>query len=340
MRWAKTITVAKVHAEGEIGHVITGGVLPPPGATMFDKKLWLEREGDELRRFLLFEPRGQVSASVNLILPPTRPDCDAGFIVMESTDYPPMSGSNCICVVTTLLETGMLPMREPETVVTLDTPGGVVRVTAECREGRCKSVTLTNVPAYLAERDAVVEVPGVGTVTGDVAYGGAFFFIVDAAALGFAMVPGEARDLVVMGEKIKAAAAEQVPVVHVENPDINTVTFTLFAGPFAGPGKPSLNAVVVSPGRLDRSPCGTGTTARLAAMHARGLMKRGDVLPHDSLIGTRFVGRIVDELEVGGRKGISVTISGRAWVTGIANYGLDPDDPFPTGYKLNDTWFR
>src|SRR5690606_31918439 len=216
MRGAKTITVAKVHAEGEIGHVITGGVLPPPGATMFDKKLWLEREGDELRRFLLFEPRGQVTASVNLILPPTRPDCDAGFIVMESTDYPPMSGSNCICVVTTLLETGMLPVREPETVVTLDTPGGVVRVTAECRDGRCKSVTFTNVPAYCAVRDATVEVPGVGTVTGDVAYGGAFFFIVDAAALGFNMVPDEARDLVVMGEKIKAAAAEQMPVAHPE----------------------------------------------------------------------------------------------------------------------------
>jgi proline racemase len=200
-------------------------------------------------------------------------------------------------------------------------------------------VTLTNVPAYCERLDAAVEVPGLGTVRGDVAYGGAFFFIIDAAALGFAIAPHEARDLVTMGERIKQAAAEQLPVVHPENPAINTITFTLFAGPFAGADQPSRNAVVVSPGRLDRSPCGTGTTARLAALHARGLMQRGQALLHDSIIATRFIGRIVGEPSVGNRPGVSVTISGRAWVTGIAQYGLDPDDPFPEGYKLNDTWF-
>lgn len=337
MRWQRVITVVDAHAEGEIGRVITGGVIGVPGATMFDKKRHLETEGDGLRRFLLHEPRGHVCASVNLILPPTRPEADAGFIVMESTDYPPMSGSNTMCVVTVLLETGMLPMTEPVTKLVLDTPGGLVPVEAACRDGKCESVRFVNVPAFVARLDAPVEVAGLGTVTCDVSYGGAFFCIVDARALGFALKPDEARDLVAVGERIKRAAVGQVPVTHPANPAIRDITFTLFAGAYEK-GKPSRNTVIVSPGRHDRSPCGTGTTARLAVLHARGLIGAGEVFAHESLLGTRFYGEIVGEGAIGQTPTLDIAISGRAWISALHQFGHDPADPFPEGYRLNDTW--
>ncbi len=275
VKWERTITVIGCHVGGEDNHVIVGGVLPPPGATMFDKKRYLETQGDELRRWLLHEPRGKPSLCVNLVTPPTRPDCDAGMIIMESTDYPPMSGSNTICTVTVLLETGMLPMREPVTTLTLDTPAGPVPVEARCRDGKVERVQFTNVPCFVTHLGATLDVEGLGTIPVDVAYGGAFFAIVDAPKLGFAVEPKEARDLVVLGNRITAAAARQLPVRHPDNPDIHTVTFTEFAMPFTGPGGVSRNAVVVAPGRIDRSPCGTGTSARLAVLHARGQLDAG-----------------------------------------------------------------
>jgi hypothetical protein len=189
MRWDRTITVIGCHVGGEENDVIVGGVLPPPGATMFEKKRHLETQDDQLRRWLLHEPRGKPTLCVNLVLPPTHPDADAGLIIMESTDYPPMSGSNTICTVTVLLETGMLPMVEPVTRVTLDTPAGLVTAEARCRDGRVESVAFTNVPSFVTHLDAGVEVPGLGTVRVDVAYGGAFFALVDAGALGFSLAP-------------------------------------------------------------------------------------------------------------------------------------------------------
>jgi proline racemase len=339
MKWERTVTVVGCHVGGEENDVIVGGVLPPPGKTMFEKKQHLETKGDELRRWLLWEPRGKVTLCVNLVVPPTRADCDAGFIIMESSDYPPMSGSNTICTTTVLLETGMLAMKEPVTHLTLDTPAGPVKVEAACKDGKVTSVKFANVPCFATHLDRTIEVEGLGTVKVDVAYGGAFFAIVDAQALGFEVKPAEARDLVAVGNRIKAAAAEQLPVAHPENPEIHTITFTEFAMPFGGPGTVSRNAVIVSPGRIDRSPCGTGTSARLAVLHAKGLLKAGQGFTSESIIGSHFAAAIASETAVAGKKAVVPTIAGQAWVTGIFQHGFDPSDPFRGGYTLPDTWF-
>jgi proline racemase len=343
MRVDRTITVVGCHAEGEVGRVITGGVLPPPGETLFEKKRHLETKADDLRRFLLFEPRGGAFVHVNLIVPPTREGIDAGFIIMEPTDYPPMSGSNAMCVVTVLLETGMVKMVEPETKLVLETPGGLIEALAECHDGKCERVTVRNVPSFVAVLDASVDVQGLGRVSVDIAYGGAFFAIVDAPTLGVKLIPDEARDLVEMGEKIKAAVIEQQPVVHPENPAIHTVTFTEFATPVERNSdgvKTGQNAVVISPGKIDRSPCGTGTSAYLAVLHARGLLEVGEPYLSTSLIGSAFRAKIVETTTVGDRPAIIPSLSGRAWITGFHQYCLDPSDPFPEGYTLSDTWYR
>lgn len=342
MRWKQFVTVVEAHAEGESAGVITGGVLPPPGKTMFERMQYMEHHQDELRQMLLFEPRGGVVRSMNLVLPPCDPRADAGLIIMESRYYVPMSGSNTIVTATVLLETGMLPMQEPETVFTLDTPGGLVQVTASCRNGKCERITFRNVPSFVFHLDRRIEVAGLGTIAVDVAYGGMIYALVDAATLGFAITRSEARDLVAVGERIKAAAAEQVPVVHPENDGIHTINQTLFAGPLANRpagGKTARNAVIVSPGRIDRSPCGTGTCARLAVLHAKAQLAVGEIFDHVSIIDSHFIGRIEEATSIGSVPAVVNTISGRAWVTAISQYGIDPDDPFPCGYTLPDTWF-
>jgi proline racemase len=338
VRTRRVITVVGCHAGGEIGNVVVGGVLPPRGATVFEQMQTLQREGDGLRRLLLREPRGSVAAHANLVVPATREDCDAGFIIMEPTEYPPMSGSNTICTTTVLLETGMVELREPETVVRLEAPGGVVEARAACRDGRCESVEFTNVPSFAERLDAPLEVPGFGTIRVDVAYGGMWYAIADAAALGFAIEPAEARELSLAGERIRAAAREQLGCVHPENPAIAGVSIVQLAGPWQGVGAVSRNAVVVAPGRLDRSATGTGLSARLAVLHARGLMKAGDSMTHASAIGSTFDGRIVSETRVGDRPAIVPAIRGSAWITGVTQLFVDPDDPFPEGYLLSDTW--
>lgn len=343
MRSTRTITVVGCHAEGEVGRVITGGVLPPPGESLFEQREYLRTEGDDLRKFLLYEPRGGAFVHANLVVPPKSPGAQAGFIIMEPTDYPPMSGSNSICVATVLLETGMVEMTEPETKLTLDTPGGVIEVLATCRDGKCLKVRTRNVPSFVAKLDAPVEVPGLGTLNVDIAYGGAFFALIDAPGLGFSLTPDEAREIVETGEKIKAAVVEQHPVSHPENPDIHTVTFTELTCPVAiGEDgiKTGRNAVVISPGKIDRSPCGTGASARLAVLHARSEIGLAEDFAALSIIGTRFDCQIVNETSVGGIPAIEPTIAGRAFITGISDYTLDPDDPFPEGYTLSDTWYR
>jgi proline racemase len=319
MRAGRTLTVVGCHAGGEIGNVIVGGVLPPPGATVFEQMESLRRDGDWLRRVLLHEPRGSVACHANLVVPPTRDDCDAGFIIMEPTEYPAMSGSNTICTTTVLLETGMIEMREPETVVRLEAPGGVVEARAACR-------------------DAELDVEGLGRLTVDVAYGGMWYAIADAGALGFELVPEEARDLSLAGEAIRAAAREQLECVHPENPAIAGVSIVQIAEPWRGVGEVTRNAVVVAPGRLDRSATGTGLSARLAVLHARGLMQPGDSMIHASPIGSTFEGRIVEETRVGDRPSVVPAIRGSAWITGVTQVLIDPSDPFPEGYLLSDTW--
>jgi proline racemase len=338
VRARRTITVVGCHAGGEIGNVIVGGVLPPRGATVFEQMQTLAREDDTLRKLLLREPRGSVACHANLVVPATRPDCDAGFIIMEPTEYPAMSGSNTICTATVLLETGMIPMREPETVVRLEAPGGVVEVRAACRDGRCESVELTNVPSFVDRLDALLEVESLGTLNVDVAYGGMWYAIADAQALGFALEPHEARDLSLAGERIRAAARAQLPCAHPEHPEIAGVSIVQLAEPWRGIGQVTRNAVVVAPGRLDRSATGTGLSARMAVLHARGLMRAGDTMTHASVLGSTFDGRIVEATQIGDRAAIVPAIRGSAWITSISQVFVEPSDPFPEGYLLPDTW--
>jgi trans-L-3-hydroxyproline dehydratase len=337
VRARRSITVVGCHAGGEVGDVVVAGVDPPAGATVFEQMEAL-RADDSLRRFLLREPRGSVATHANLIVPATRDDCDAGYIIMEPTEYPAMSGSNTICVATVLLETGMVELREPETHLRLEAPAGVVEVRARCRNGRVESVELTNVPAFAEHLDAPLEVDGIGTVIVDVAFGGMWYAIADAAALGFAIEPHEARELANVGELVRAAAREQVACVHPENPGIAGVSIVQLAEPWQGVGRVTRNAVVVAPGRLDRSATGTGLSARMAVLHARGAMRVGDAMTHASAIGSTFDGRIVAETAVGGRAAIVPAIRGSAWITGVSELYVDADDPFPEGYLLSDTW--
>jgi trans-L-3-hydroxyproline dehydratase len=336
MRTRRVISVVGCHAEGERGDVIVGGVLPPAGGTMFARMQAFACEHDNIRRLLINEPRGSICRHLNLITPPARADCQAGVIIMEPTEYPPMSGSNLICAVTVLLETGIVPMTEPETVVTMDTPAGSVRAVATCREGRCQRVEFHNVPCFAERLDATLEVDGFGSVSADIAYGGMFYAIVDATKLGFAVTADEARDLASLGERVRLAARAQLSVVHPENPEIAGVSIVQLTRPFAGVGAVTRNTCIVAPGRSDRSPTGTGTCARMAVLHARGQMRVGDTMVHESLIGSRFTGRIAGETTVAGRKAIIPTIAGRAWITGLFNYFIDPDDPWPEGFALND----
>ncbi|KVQ50913.1 MULTISPECIES: proline racemase family protein [Burkholderia cepacia complex] len=341
MKLKRMVNVVGVHTGGERNDVITGGVLDVPGNTIFEKMRYLETQADDLRKFLLHEPRGSVTQCVNLVLPPCDPEADAGFVIMEAEYYVPMSGSNTICTVTALLETGMIPMQEPYTDVTLEAPGGLVRVRAECRDGKCVNVRFSNVPCFVFGLDLPVEVPGLGTLKVDVAYGGMIYVLVDAQAVGFAIEPDEAGQMVEIGERIKVAAAEQIPAVHPENPDIHTINQTLFAGPLqrgADDGLRAKNSVIVSPGRVDRSPCGTGTSARLAVMHARGQIQPGERFVHESILGTEFIGEIAETLSVGGKPGVRPMITGSAWITGYHQYVLDANDPLPTGYTLSDLW--
>jgi proline racemase len=332
-----TITVVECHAGGEVGKVVIGGVPAPRGETVFEQMEALAAD-DSLRRFLLREPRGSVAQHANLIVPATRPDCDAGYIIMEPTEYPPMSGSNTICVATVLLERGIVELREPETTLRLEAPAGLIEVKAACRHGRVESVELTNVPSFVDRLEAPLEVPDLGSIHVDVAFGGMWYAIADADDLGFTIRPSEARDLCDVGERIRQAAREQLSPVHPENPEIAGVSIVQIAEPWRGIDQITKNAVVVAPGRLDRSATGTGLSARMAVLHARGHMNKGDSMTQASPIGSTFDGRIVDETTVGGRAAIVPAIRGSAFITGVTELYVDPRDPFPEGYLLTDTW--
>lgn len=339
MRSTKTIHVISSHAEGEVGDVIVGGVTPPQGATLWEQSRWLWQD-QTLRNFVLNEPRGGVFRHVNLLVPPKHPDADAAFIIMEPEDNPPMSGSNSICVSTVLLDAGILPMTEPETRITLEAPGGLVRVRAECRNGKAERIFVQNLPSFADRLDAVLEVPGIGTLRVDTAYGGDSFVFVDAHAMGFSLTPDEAHDIATLGVRITAAATEQLGFHHSENPDWRHYSFCLFAGPVAREGAElrAGAAVAIRPGKVDRSPTGTALSARMAVLHARGQMGPGDRLTAVSLIGSTFSGRILGTTTVGDRPAILPEISGRGWITGIHQHMLDPSDPWPEGYRLSDTW--
>jgi proline racemase len=340
VRSSRAIQIVGCHAEGEVGDVIVGGVAPPPGDTLWEQSRFIARD-QSLRHFVLNEPRGGVFRHVNLLVPAKNPTAQMGFIIMEPEDTPPMSGSNSICVATVLLDTGIIPMTEPETRLVLEAPGGLVEVVARCEGGKARSITVTNVPSFADRLDAVLEVAGVGTLTVDTAYGGDSFVIADAHALGFKVAPDEARELAETGVRITRAANEQLGFSHPTNPDWTHFSFCQIAAPIerrADGVLTAANAVAIQPGKIDRSPTGTGASARMAVLRARGEMAVGDSYVARSIIGSEFIGQIQADTVLAGRPAIVPSITGRAWITGTRTEMLDPDDPWPAGYRLSDTW--
>ncbi|HTN98052.1 MAG TPA: proline racemase family protein, partial [Nordella sp.] len=317
MRSRKAIQIVGCHAEGEVGDVIVGGVQPPPGATLWDQSRFIASD-QTLRNFVLNEPRGGVFRHVNLLVPPKNPAAQMGFIIMEPEDTPPMSGSNCICVATVLLDTGILPMREPETELVLEAPAGLIHIRAECRDGKAERISLRNVPSFADRLGARLNVPGIGAVTVDIAFGGDSFVIARARDFGFAMRPDEARDIAMMGRRIVKAANEQLGFHHPVLTGWDHISFCFMTGELeqVDGSLSSRNSCVVNPGKLDRSPTGTGCSALMAVLHAKGQLKPGERFIGRSIIESRFDGRIEAETEVAGRPAIIPSIAGRAWITG------------------------
>ena len=351
MRLARMLQAVDVHAAGEPGRVIVGGVLDVPGATMLEKARHLEEHGDELRRLMLREPRGYPGAVRQRDPPADPPGGPGGLRDHGARRVPGMSGTNTICVVTALLETGMLPMTEPVTELVLEAPAGLIRVRATCAGGKVTGVTFRNVPAFATHLDAPVEVPGLGTVVVDVAYGGMFYVIADAEALGFRLVPDEGRDITRVTREIKAAAAEQLPVVHPEQPVVRRGHDRAAVGARARPAELVAERRHASrpasstgrsrrpgPASIDRSPCGTGTCAKMAVLHAKGRLGLDEDFRHEGILGTVFTGRLVEETRVGDRAAVVPTITGTGWITGFASYVVDPTDPFPEGFTVGDIW--
>jgi proline racemase len=340
MRSSKLVHIVSAHAEGEVGDVIVGGVTPPPGDSIWEQRNFIASD-ETLRNFVLNEPRGGVFRHVSLLVPPKNPKAQMGWIVMEPQDTPPMSGSNSMCVSTVLLDTGILPMTEPITRLVLEAPGGLIEVTAECKDGKAERIHVTNHPSFVDKLDAMIEVEGIGSLRVDTAYGGDSFVFVSAARLGFSLKPDEARDLATTGMKITKAANEQLGFVHPENSGWDHISFCQITAPVERNAQGILtaaNAVAIRPGKIDRSPCGTGCSARMAVLHARGEMTVGERFIGRSIIGSEFHCSIEREVPVGGRPGIVPIISGRAWITGTRQEMLDPADPWPAGYRLSDTW--
>ncbi|MFK7835643.1 MAG: proline racemase family protein [Sulfitobacter sp.] len=339
MRSIKTLHVVSCHAEGEVGDVIVGGVAPPPGDTIWQQRTWIAQD-QTLRNFVLNEPRGGVFRHVNLLVPPKHPEAQMGFIIMEPEHTPPMSGSNSICVATVLLDSGIIPMVEPVTEMVLEAPGGLIRVRALCRDGKAQNITVQNVPSFAGQVGAVLDVPGLGKLSVDTAYGGDSFVVVDAQSLGFALKASEAGHLAELGVRITNAANAQLRFDHPENAEWDHFSFCLFAGPVTRKGSHlTANAAVsIQPGKIDRSPTGTAASARMALLHASGEMALGDRFTARSIIGSEFHGRIAHTTTVGATPAIVPEITGRGWITGTHQHMLDPDDPWPEGYRLSDTW--
>lgn len=344
------IEAVDAHAAGEPGRVITGGVPDVPGVSMLDKMLWLREHGDELRKLMLREPRGYPALCCNLIQPSSHPEADAGFVIMEQSEYPGMSGSNTICVTTVLLETGILPMVEPLTELTLETPAGLIRVEAKCADGRVTEVKFHNVASFAAHLDAQLEVPTLGTVTVDVAYGGMWYVIADARQFDLQLRADEGRDIVRIGEMLRAAASEQLPTVHPEHEEFNAVSIAQLSLEPPDGIYPVRNAVVISTGNfdwsrpstwtgvLDRSPCGTGTCAKMAVLHARGRLPLHQDFVHTGILDTTFTGRLLGTKRIGSYDAVLPSIAGRGWITGTSTFRVDSSDPFPAGFVVGDIW--
>jgi proline racemase len=350
MRPGRLIPAVDVHADGMPGRVIIGGVGDVPGQTMLEKARYLEKHRDDLRKLMLREPRGYPASCCNLVLPSANPAADYGYVIMEHVEYPAMSGTNTICVATVLIETGMVTVTEPVTTFVLEAPAGLIEIRATIENGKATSITFRNVPAFAVHLGVPVEIPAVGTVATDIAWGGMFYAIADAGQFGLDLTPDEGRDIVRFGEMLTLAASEQYPVQHPLDPSLAGVTISQLSGPPRSPQNHRRNAVTMSTGTsswdnpdsftgcIDRSPCGTGTCARMATMYARGELRIGEEFRHESVTGTVFTGRLVDTVQLGDVSAVIPEITGHAWITGYANYVVDPTDPFPTGFTVGDIW--
>ncbi|MFC3074347.1 proline racemase family protein [Shinella pollutisoli] len=349
MAFKRTIHAVDTHA-GTPMRVVTGGIPHIPGRTVHDKMKWLEGNDDQLRKLLLREPRGYPAHCCNIIVPPGHPEADAGYIIMEQIEYPVMSGGNTISVVTVLLEMGMLPMREPVTELTLEAPAGLIRITAECRNGKVKSVTFRNVPAFAAHLDAEIDVPRLGKVRVDVGWGGMFYAIADVRQFpGLELIPEHGREIARVSSMIRQAAIEQLAVEHPDYPGVG-ITISQLSGPTDDPNADWKNAVTMASGdfswdnpatwtgALDRCPCGTGTCAKMAVLHAKGELPLGRDFRHQGILGNIYTGRLVEEARIGDRPAVVPTVSGTSWIYGINTIVLDNDDPFVEGFTVGDTW--
>lgn len=336
MKFESELELLLVHSQGEIGKVIVGGAPEVPGASALEKMNYINHVDDSLRRFVTFEPRANVAMSVNLLLAPIRPEADAGFIVLQADRAHAMSGSNCMCVVTALVESGRVKMVEPETVVKLDTPAGLITARAKCEQGRVVSVSLDNVACFAEALDKEIHTPKWGGIRVDIAFGGVYYALVDVDQLGLDIAPSNSRELAEAGIELKRIISEQVSVQHPELDGVNELAYVMFRS--REPDGAIRTCTTLKPGRVDRSPCGTGSSANLASLHARGLVKLGDARTSRSIIGGEFTAEAIAETTVGGRPAVIPRITGRAWVYGREYLRMDNQDPFRSGFALSDTW--
>jgi proline racemase len=300
---------------------------------MLERKLHFEHHMDDLRLLLMREPRGHGAMSGAILQPPTRPDADWGVLFIEVSGLLPMCGHGTIGVATVLVETGMVAVTEPETVIRLDVPAGLVEARVQVENGRARSVTIRNVPSFLHARDRQVEVEGLGTIAYDMAFGGNFYALTPAADAGLVVDPARSGELIDAGLRVMAAINAADRPVHPADERIHGCRHVVFHEP-GRDGADAVAATSIHPGWLDRSPCGTGTSARMAQLHARGELALDTPFVNQSVIGTRFTGRLIEETEVAGVAAVVPTITGRAWVTGMSQYLLDAEDPFPAGFAL------
>jgi trans-L-3-hydroxyproline dehydratase len=328
------ITAVDVHVAGEPLRVITSGFPEPPGKTILEKRRATRTQYDHLRTALIWEPRGHADMYGCLLVPPTTPEADLGVLFLHNEGCSTMCGHGVIGLVTVVLENGILPISEPETLVRLDTPSGLVTARASVEKGRVRSVAFTNVPSFVAALDQVVEVPGVGSVRYDLAFGGAFYAFCDAAELGVELKPAEARRLTDLGRAIKAAVAASRSLVHPVEPELAFLYGTIFVGPSQTPGADSRQVCIFADGALDRSPTGTGVSARLALQQARGELADRQPYVVESLLGTRFTGRILERVVYAGVPAIIPEVEGCAYLTGRHEFLIDPEDPLGSGFLL------
>lgn len=349
MGFKRTIHAVETHS-GIPMRVVTGGIPHIPGKTVHDKMQWMEKNDDGLRKLLLREPRGYPAHCCNIIVPPGHPEADAGYIILEQVEYPMMSGGNTISVATVLLEMGMLPMHEPVTELVLEAPAGLIRIRAECKDGKVKSVTFKNVPAFAAHLDAVIDVPHLGKVRVDVGWGGMFYAIADVRQFpGLELKPEHGAEITRVSSLIRQAATEQLLVAHPDYPGVG-ITISQLSGPTNDPKADWKNAVTMATGPLswddpstwtgaiDRCPCGTGTCAKMAVLHAKGELPLNQDFRHQGILGNVYTGRLVEETQIAGKPAVVPTLSGTSWIHGINTIVLDHDDPFPEGYVVGDIW--